>query len=421
MFTEQLLHFIWQYKLLDPSRLATTDGQAIHIRKPGTSNPDAGPDFLHAQVRIGGQLWAGHVEMHLKTSDWKRHGHHSDPAYKNVVLHVVYEHDEEFKVPTLELKGKIPLALALNYEGLMASQHWVACEEHLKAQAYGPSFGAIKTRLAMERVARKALAIKNTVENNQGDWAEAIYRNFLRYFGHKVNADAFEKLGETLPYKLLLKHADNSMQVEAILMGCAGFLHLDQDSYSESLKKEFQFLKTKYGLKGMDMAAWKLATLRPPAFPTIRLSQLAQVIGLRLLGLDMALYGTAHDICQQITAIQANPYWDSHYLFGRPSTKRLAKKVGQSTAELMVINHFAPVRYAYGWHMGQESLKESSLELLDALHPESNAVISKWKGLGLSAETALDSQALLELKTRYCDDKKCLLCSIGTSILKKPS
>jgi hypothetical protein len=106
--TEKLLQFIWQFQYLSRSGLRTVDGEPVEIVFPGRINKNQGPDFSNAKIRIGPTLFAGSVELHLKTSDWQRHKHGQDKNYQNVILHVVLQHDQLFQnaIPVLELQHR---------------------------------------------------------------------------------------------------------------------------------------------------------------------------------------------------------------------------------------------------------------------------------------------------------------------------
>ena len=121
---EDFLHFIWQFQLFNKKSLQSRSGLDFSILNPGIPNSDAGPDFLNARIFIGDLEWNGNVEIHLKSSDWKRHGHSEDPNYHNVILHVVLENDYELeiegeKVETLELKGRVFFPYLKSYERLL--------------------------------------------------------------------------------------------------------------------------------------------------------------------------------------------------------------------------------------------------------------------------------------------------------------
>ena len=123
--TEDFLHYLWRFKKFNTLSLKTTSGEPVVILQGGMVNTDAGPDFSDARISIGEQLWAGNVEIHIRSSDWDRHAHQKDKAYTNVILHVVYEHDSEIKnanghiLPTLQLKGLFDEKLYWSYERLL--------------------------------------------------------------------------------------------------------------------------------------------------------------------------------------------------------------------------------------------------------------------------------------------------------------
>src|SRR5687768_3525230 len=106
---EKLLQFIWLYQYYHASDLRSISGESIEVVHPGQLNNNQGPDFLNARIRVDGMLLVGSVELHLKTSLWRLHGHEPDPFYRNVILHVVLDHDQELvhSIPTLDLKGRI--------------------------------------------------------------------------------------------------------------------------------------------------------------------------------------------------------------------------------------------------------------------------------------------------------------------------
>src|SRR5436189_5014974 len=103
--TEKLLQYLWQFQYYNRSQLQTTTGETVQVLFPGRLNHNQGPDFLDAKIKIGATLLVGSVELHLKTSDWMRHGHQQDKNYNNVILHVVLQHDQLFQnpIPVLEL------------------------------------------------------------------------------------------------------------------------------------------------------------------------------------------------------------------------------------------------------------------------------------------------------------------------------
>jgi hypothetical protein len=419
MVQEKLLHFVWQNQLIEAGKLETTNGETILVKNPGVYNHDAGPDFKNAQVKIGDDLWAGHVEIHVNSKDWFLHGHQNDDNYKNVILHVVLFDDAELNIPTLELNGKIKRHLLNNYNELMQSKAWIPCAQHINKVDDFTLF-QFKDRLIVERIERKLTAIKTDLEQTQNNWDEVFYRNLMRYGGLKVNKLAFEKLAQLLPYKLISKHRNNQFQIEALLFGVGGFLSDLNSEYQKKLQKEYLFLKHKYNLKELKLTDWQFATLRPANFPTVRLAQFASLFCNKNLSFNSILeFKNAQDLTNELNGVKASEFWDRHYNFNKTSDSKKVKQMGKTFTQLLLINHFTPIIYAYGWYKGINSLKEKAIDLISNTKSERNHIISKWSDLGVDSQTSFDSQALIELKTMYCDLKKCLNCSIGNKLLRK--
>lgn len=419
MVQEKLLHFIWQNQLIEAGKLETTNGETILVKNPGVYNHDAGPDFKNAQVKIGDHLWAGHVEVHVNSKDWFLHGHQNDDNYKNVILHVVLFDDAELNIPTVELNGKIKKHLLNKYKELMQSKAWIPCAQHIDKVDDFTLF-QFKDRLIIERIERKLSAIKTDLEQTQNNWEEVFYRNLMRYGGLKVNKLAFEKLAQLLPHKLISKHRNNQFQIEALLFGASGFLSELNSEYQKKLQKEYLFLKRKYNLKELKSTDWQFATLRPANFPTVRLAQFASLFCSKNLSFDSILaFKNTKDLATELYGVKASEFWDRHYNFDKTTDSKRVKQIGKTYSQLLLINHFAPIIYAYGWYKGINSLKERAIDILSNTNSERNNIITNWKELGITSNTSFDSQALIELKTMYCDLKKCLNCSIGIKLLRK--
>ena len=415
---EEFLYYIWENRLTDKD-LKTTEGESIDIVATGYRNTDSGPDFLEAKIQIGNKLWAGHVEIHVKSSDWNRHGHQSDKAYKNVILHVVYENDLQVNdIPTLELKGHFDESLFAQYQKLIASKTWIPCERSISQV---PVFTRLSwlDRMAVERLESKSGNVTNILEANQFDWEDALYKLLMRYFGLKVNNEAFEYLANILPFKTLLKHSDNLLQVEAMLMGCAGFLEDDfSEEYPLLLKREFSVMKAKFNLLTMPAERWKFMRMRPSNFPTIRLAQMAQLVHKN--GCLFSKIKAAKDTAEvkALFDVAASEYWETHWRFGF-STESKPKHLGETTADVLIINAVAPLLFCYGKLHKDESVCETALQFLEETEAEDNAIIRHYAQYGITAENAMQTQALLHLYSYFCKRKRCLECRIGNVLLHK--
>lgn len=421
---EDFLHYIWNFKLFDTKNLKTSKFEGVKIIKSGQHNKDAGPDFFNAHIQIENTVWVGNVEIHTKSSDWNKHQHQFDNAYDNVVLHVVYENDEEILnsknqvIPTLELKSIILENVIENYKNLNQSQSWVPCAKQISA-VDSFTINAWLERLAYERLERKSEEIKIILAQNTNDWESTFYQLLLKYFGLKVNALPFELLAQNTPLKVLEKHR-NRISIEAILFGQAGFLNeTKEDDYYLKLQKEYDFLKNKFQLTPLDKSVWKFLRLRPYNFPTIRIAQIAQLITSKPRMFNQFLNANKLNDIQKMLNISASEYWDNHFNFDSTSKQKSSKKLGIQTINNLIINVVIPVIFVYGKTINDEEIVAKSLNWLEELKAENNSIISNWKAININPNNALQSQALIELKNNYCSEKKCLNCNIGNKLLKQ--
>lgn len=422
---EEFLHYLWRLKRFDLQNLKSTTGEDLQIRSFGEYHQDAGPDFMNARVAIGTTLWAGNVEMHVLSSDWRRHRHHEDPAYRNVILHVVYEEDEPIfhpggdRIPCLELKNRIPPMVHQRYQELLRNESWIPCQ-HLVKDIPDGLRELWLTRLAIERLEEKTTAIAATLASLKNDWEETLYRHLAYSFGVKINCEPFFQLACITPLKLIQKYQPYSLLVEALLFGQAGFLEsfFYQDFYPSMLASEYRYLKNKHDLVPMQQSAWKFLRLRPASFPTLRIAQFSGLLHQYGQLFDKILSITDLDEMRALFQVPTAAYWDTHYTIDHPSAAR-PKTLGKNTIDLIVINTIAPIIFLYGEYKGDEAYKDHALNLLEKIKAEKNTIIEKWGELGIKAGQAAHSQALIHLKTHYCDQKRCLECSIGNAILNK--
>ena len=422
---EDLLHFAWKFQLFELENLQTQLGEPVTVKKVGFHNKDAGPDFMNARVAIGETLWAGNVEIHIRTSDWFRHGHHQDKAYDNVILHVVFEDDSKpgqdnyqlKRIPCLEVANLLPNQLLSRYNAMLTNQKWVPCADHF------PGVPELTTkhwlnRVLIERIEQKASYLHELLKANNNDWRETFYQLMARNFGFKVNAEPFEHLAKTLPLKTLTKHKDQLHQVEALLFGQAGMLnHIFTDQYPIDLQEEYRFLSQKYGLTPIGEHEWNLLRLRPANFPAIRIAQLAALLHQTSGIFAKVLEIKDSETIKKLFQVKASKYWDDHYQFDRPSTNKRPKQLGKKARENILINTVVPFLFAYGQAQNDDSLQEKAVDMLESLPPEQNSILKNWQQLGAKNGNAANSQALLYLKKAYCDQKRCLECGIGTKVL----
>ena len=421
--TEAFLHYLWKMKLLNVHDLHCVAGEKIQILSAGELNPNAGPDFLNARIKIDDTDWAGNVEIHIRSSDWMRHLHDRDAGYNNVILHVVYEYDKEIldnhkqPIPCLEMKNSYDHSMYDRYGKLMMSSDWIPCEAHFKNVSPFVKKAWLH-RLLVERLENKTGPIFEALEQNQNNWQEVFYQQLAAAFGTKVNAHPFWLLARSIPEKILAHHKNNLKSIEALLFGTAGLLEAKfNEAYPNELKKEFSFLKKKYNLKPLKAEVWKFLRLRPPNFPTVRLAQFAMLIHCSSHLFSRLIEIKDVNELRALFDVQASEYWNNHYRFGKSSSQS-KKKIGKQVIDLLLLNTVAPIFCAYGKYRDEQVYVERAIRLLESLPPEKNAVIQGWKNIGWNAEDSFESQALLQLKNLYCNKFLCLECAIGQQILK---
>ena len=420
---EDYLHYIWQFGLFDLSDLKTTQGEPILILSKGIHNTNAGPDFLNARIKIGDTVWAGNVELHIKSSDWLKHGHQNDAAYNNVILHVVLlddrdlEKDTHLKLSTLSLSKRIDIDHYNRYQNLISNNAKIPCENQLD---HVEDFIVQSTleRLGVNRLERKTLRIIEDLEASRNNWSQVYFQLLARNFGMKVNAIPFELLAKSLDIKILFKHIDNPIQIEAFLFGQSGLLdQAFEDEYPNQLKKEYDFLRTKYNLKAINKTTWKFMRMRPSNFPTVRIAQLASFITKNKGLSDLDFQHFELKYLQNAFNIDVNPYWNNRYRFDN-STIIKSKRIGKLTFHNIIINTIVPILFAYATVNKDQRIKDMALDILSEVPSEKNGIIDHWKKIGVEAGNAFDSQALLELRNEHCIRKKCLTCNIGVNLLK---
>lgn len=424
---EEFLHYLWKYSLYDPDSLIDSEGKRILVINPGEYNRDSGPDFFNSRISIAGTIWAGNVEIHICSSHFDLHGHQSDSAYNNVILHVVARNDKKVfnkngeEILTVEMK--FDSSLYDSYSDLINTPYIIACQKEL---LHVDKF-LIRhwlNSLLIERFHNKSEHILRIFDDTGNDWEETFYRLVCRYFGFRVNTEPFEMLARTLPFRIILKHADNRFQVESLLFGSAGLLdeglfkEAISDEYYRELIKEFKILKAKYSIQPMDGWVWKFSRLRPANFPTLRISQLASMLSDSGGRFTKVIEAACTDQLRKLFNVSASEYWSTHYIFGKKSRKT-AKNSGAQATDIILINAVIPLLFVYGMKRDSPEIRERAISMLEKINPEENIIIDEWKTSGMDCESAFYSQSLIQLRNEYCKKRRCLECRIGSKLISE--
>lgn len=418
---EEFLQYIWANSLYKGREFTTFNGKKIKILSPGEFNRDAGPDFFYARIETEDFVLAGNIEIHLRSSDWYRHGHHKDAAYNNVILSVVQTDDvriynskgEEIECIVLDFAGH----LYDEYVYMRDSRYQPGCQRNLELIDDDWFYLTLQS-LAIERLERKVGEIARLLTGTKNDWEECFYRLLCKYWSGNVNAGPFYQLALHLPYKILLKYADRENVAEALLLGVSGLLNAaGKDSYTSRLKQEYAYFKAKHSLVEMPVEQWKYMRIRPEGFPTVRLALLAVFLCRFGSVVSRLLEARTVNEVMDLLDVEATSYWDTHYSFQKTSVSR-KKRMGAEIRQIIVINAIIPFLFIYGRELNKEELREKAVCWLEEMKPEKNYIVNAWKKCGFVFDSALQTQALIELRKEYCDRHLCLKCRIGREVLK---
>lgn len=421
--TEEFLHYIWKYKLFNTENLKTEDDQLLVVSNNGQHNFGSGPDFSNAKVKVGDITWAGNVEIHLKSSDWYKHGHQNDPVYAKTILHIVWEHDKpvydsiQNEIPVLVLNGRVSKSLVDNFNRILLNSNPIMCSEFTnKLDAFHTSQWL--HRVLIERLERKVKDIKQIYESTQKDWEQTFFIVLSRNFGFKTNTDPMGLLAKSVDFKILLKNQQDLFTLESILFGVSGLIPEEsKNTFVQKLVKEFEHQRNKYGLETLPQGVWKFGRVRPVNFPTLRISQLANLIHENGNLFHVFVRDFDNTKSLELLKVKTSSFWDNHFVFHKESETK-EKRLGQKSIENVLINTVGPMLFFYGKETQSTKHQDMALDLLDKLPAENNFVTRNWAQNNIFASNASISQGLIELTNSYCTSKKCLHCGIGKQVLK---
>ncbi len=413
---EKILSFIWFNRLYPQSALRTTQGESISIIKAGFSNKDSGPDITDAQIRIGDIVWVGNIELHVKSSHWQLHHHNDNPAYTNIILHIVFQDDKPLKDP----KGNLVPTLVLPFEQKYAEAYHklLATNDFDLCRCGFERFGELKTssfldRLASDRLKAKAFNVLDDLKLNNGDWKETFWQTLASAFGLGKNALPFKLLAQSVPFSIVEKNRHQISIIAAILYGQAGFFSLKKFSGEQyiDIQREYYYHKQKYSLTPIDPSVWKFSGIRPVNFPDRRILQLS------------VLVGRNDNLFSQV--MEAETLSDIYSLFDIDiDNKKLSffhdahlVKLGNDTLNLLIINLVCPFLYAYSSYFKDENAAQRAVLFLEQIPPEKNSITKFMVSLGIQPRSALDSQAFLYLRNDFCRPKRCIECQVGRYIV----
>ncbi len=418
---EKLLQYLWNYKIFVNYDFKDLDGNPIEILNFGIWNTDSGPDFLMAKIKINNIILAGNIELHVKSSDWIFHQHSQDPNYDNIILHVVYQNDADLpdlqnkNIPTLELREHIDETIFAKYQNLLKENQFIPCENIFSADKIPVHF---YEESLLKKLDEKSSELEKDLESHKNNYEAVLFHSLSYSFGLKVNAHLFKDIAVSIDFGVFNKIRQNKTQTEALLFGISGWLEDPKDEQMKIWRREFDFLKAKFDISDLVIRP-KFLRLRPPNFPTIRLSQLADLyFQHQNLFSKIINAKKTEELFTIFKDIKASEYWDTHFNFGKISPVDQPKILSKDFIDLIILNTILPLKYTYHKYQNEE-IADEILTFYREIAPEKNSIIDGWKKIGVKTKNALQTQSLNYHFKNYCSAKNCLNCSIGFKILKE--
>ncbi|MDQ0591741.1 hypothetical protein QFZ37_000110 [Chryseobacterium ginsenosidimutans] len=419
--TEKLLQYLWNYKVFNHFDFKDLEGNSVEIVDFGKWNTNAGPDFLSAKIKINNIIFAGNIELHVKSSDWIFHNHSQDPNYQNIILHVVFQNDIEIdehknkNIPTLELKNYIDENVFGKYEKLISGNQFIPCENIFNVNKIPVNF---HEENVLKKLEEKSSEFEKSLEQFKNNFEAVLFHSLAYSFGLKVNAFIFKQIAESIDFNTILKIQQNQAQLEALLFGVSGWLENPADEQMQIWKREFDFIKAKFNISDLKLRP-KFLRLRPPNFPTIRLSQLAHLYQQHQSLFSKVIHAdSSYELFEIFKNVKASEYWNNRFNFGKISTVNQPKMLSKDFIELIILNTVLPLKYTYHKYHNEE-ITDEILNFYKNIPAEKNSIIDDWKKLELKITTALESQSLIYHFKNSCEEKNCLNCSIGFKLLKE--
>ncbi len=416
---ENLLQYLWKYKIFSKFDFKDTDGNPIEILDFGTLNTNSGPDFSLAKIKTKNIVLAGNIEIHVKSSDWYFHNHDLQKDYQSVILHVVYFNDtdvselKEAGIPTLELKDYINEKILAKYQTLENQYQFIPCESIFDASKV-PFLFSEETLL--KKLDEKSIEIEHLLAQSKNNYEAVLFQKLAYSFGLKVNAEIYQNIAENIDFKIIQKISQNQFQLESFLFGKGNLLEKETET-NQKWKREFEFLKIKFKISEQTFPV-KFLRLMPPSFPTIRFSQLAMLYHLQPNLFSKILKAkNIQELKSLFEKVKTSDFWENHYTFEKTSEEKIEKKLSDDFIEILLINAVLPIIYTYFKNINPEKT-DQVLDFYKNLSPEKNSIISSWKKLNVKFSSALETQAFLYHHKHLCSYKNCLNCNIGLKILK---
>ncbi len=443
---ERMAQELWRDLRFERADLRTTAGARLEILQPGVPNDHQGPDFLGARLRLDGQEQTGDVEVHLVSAGWTQHGHHRDPRYNRVVLHVTLAADaatgglrrqDGALLPELVLGPRLRQSVrSLLYDFRLQQPESLPCHSLWPELPAAEQQRFLRARAAERCEARRDALAGAVLRGAALD--ELLYQEMMHALGFAPNAEAMRALARRAPLERL-RRLDADADAEALLFGAAGLLPTPEAllgadrptvEYARALAERYAALQAREPVPEMPGAAWQFFRLRPSNFPTLRIAQACALVrgaGSAFGAPDAAAcFAEAFRSPAPVAALRAllrrppGAFWQRHLRLDR-ACKPHTPTLGQGRADALIIHAAAPAALLLAMQRDDLALEAAVYDTLALLPPEQDAVTRLYGRLGLRPASALDSQGMHALYRSYCTARRCPECAVGARCFAPPA
>ena len=399
---EAAIQDAWVRGLFDASSLRTTAGEPVRVLHRGALNRDSGPDVSGARVEIGDVTWAGDVEVHPASAAWEAHGHHRDPAYNRVVLHVVLSADvrtgtlrraDGSRLPELVLLPHLDRDLRSLLRAFYLSPGTAPRCGARWAEVPEADRRAWVRTVGVQRLRDRARALGEAY-GRRPDLDRLLVRRAFRALGYEPNADAFEALAGRLDLTALRSASGAEIHRELLHQsGLAETNLFDADAPAPSQPT-------------MRREAWKRGG-RPANAPARRIEQAAAWL---------APGGPfrAEPVAALAEAMEGGPRAAIDHL--RAPTPDGGPVLGATRAARVLVDAVLPVLLLDALQRESPARETAVLDTFAALPAASDRVVRQFADAGLAARSALEAQGVHQLARAYCDEGRCARCAIGQAL-----
>lgn len=426
---------LWQQQMQKERMLEDTEGRLLEVVYPGRVNDSRGGDFKDAVITQGNSTLCGCIEIHSITSGWTAHGHHQDPAYNQVVLHVAMDSNQSGPVCTRLQNGRtVPTVILSVSENASKSAHGVG---GLPCKSLGRKWDLDRLsesldRAGDQRLVQKAERFAQDMIGSEPD--QTLFEGVSEALGYSKNKLPFLKLARAASLHQIQEFQsktapeDQCHRIQAFLFGRAGLLPSQRSpgTINHSLPARFERFWQDFSEPVLvPSLGWELFKVRPGNYPVRRIAALGYLLcRFQAMGWLNALLNIirrascerAERILEPYLTVMGEEYWNDHYDFGLKSPAGLGcSLLGRERAAEIVVNVLLPFALAWSQKSGEVALSHQVYSIYHRYHRlESNSIERHMlQQLAVNrnlVSTARRQQGILHIYRSFCTQGKCGDC-----------